>query len=110
LAVHIRLRRTGKKKQPHYRLVVADTRSPRDGRFLEVVGHYDPRPSRPEVRINGERALFWLKKGAQPTATVKSLLKKEGVWERFAPGESAPPPQPESPAPDQAAEPTETEE
>ena len=83
MAAHIRLRRTGKKKQPHYRVVVADTRSPRDGRFLEVLGHYNPRLAQPEVKINEERTLFWLKRGAQPTATVKSLLTKLGIWEQF---------------------------
>ena len=84
MAVRIRLRRTGKRKQAQYRLVVAEASSPRDGRFLEVIGHYDPRAEPPAMSVNGERALHWLKQGAQPSETAKSVLVKTGVWERFS--------------------------
>ena len=93
----MRLRRTGKKKQPHYRVVVADTRSPRDGRFLEILGHYDPRRAQTEVKLDAERTLFWLRQGARPTDTVKSLLVKQGIWESFAAGKPAPPVESETP-------------
>lgn len=83
MAVRIRLRRMGKKKQPHYRLVVAEASAPRDGKFLEVIGHYDPRRDPPVIRVNEERALHWLKQGAQPSETAKSLLIRAGVWEKF---------------------------
>ena len=89
MSVRIRLRRTGKKKQPQYRVVVADTRRARDGSFIEIVGRYNPRAAQPEVEINEERALHWLKIGALPTETVKSLLVKKGIWERFT-GQAAP--------------------
>ena len=81
MSVKIRLRRTGAKKAPTYRVVVADSRSPRDGRFIEEIGHYNPRTEPVEIVINEERAKVWLKNGAQPTDTVKSLLKKAGVTE-----------------------------
>jgi small subunit ribosomal protein S16 len=71
----IRLRRTGAAKRPYYRVVVADSRSTRDGRFVEVLGHYDPRPDPAVVEIDTERAKHWLEKGAQPSDTVRSLLK-----------------------------------
>jgi small subunit ribosomal protein S16 len=71
----IRLRRTGAAKRPYYRVVVADSRSTRDGRFVEVLGHYDPRPDPAVVEIDTERAKHWLDKGAQPSNTVRSLLK-----------------------------------
>lgn len=77
--VKIRLRRMGAKKNPFYRIVVADSRFPRDGRFIEEIGTYDPMKDPAEIKINGERALEWIKTGAQPTDTVKSLLKKSGV-------------------------------
>ncbi len=83
MAVRIRLRRTGKKKQPQYRLVVAESSSPRDGRFLEVIGNYDPRVDPPAVSVKEERALHWLKNGAQPSETAKSILVKTGVWAKF---------------------------
>ena len=83
MAVRIRLRRIGKKKQPQYRLVVAEAAGPRDGRFIEVIGHYNPRVDPPAVSVNEERALWWLKQGAQPTVTAQSMLVKTGVWERF---------------------------
>ncbi|MBR6521741.1 MAG: 30S ribosomal protein S16 [Oscillospiraceae bacterium] len=77
--VKIRLRRMGAKKNPFYRIVVADSRFPRDGRCIEEIGTYDPMAEPTQVQINKERALEWIKNGAQPTDTVKTLLKKEGV-------------------------------
>lgn len=73
----IRLRRTGTTKKPHYRVVVADSRAWRDGRFVEVLGHYDPRKNPAVVHIDAERASYWIGKGAQPSDTVRSLLKKQ---------------------------------
>jgi small subunit ribosomal protein S16 len=75
--------RMGKKKQPTYRIVAADARSPRDGRFLEIVGTYDPRPDPSVIRIDDERALHWLRHGAQPTERVEKLLKITGTWDEF---------------------------
>ena len=77
--VKIRLRRMGAKKNPFYRIVVADSRFPRDGRFIEELGTYDPMTEPSQVKVDKDRALEWIKKGAQPTDTVKALLKKEGV-------------------------------
>ena len=77
--VKIRLRRTGAKKQPHYRVVVTDSRSPRDGKFIEIIGHYNPRTEPPTVEINAERALYWLSVGAQPSEAVKRMLDKMGI-------------------------------
>lgn len=74
--VRIRLRRTGSKKNASYRIVVADERSPRDGRFIEELGYYNPVANPVELKVNVERANDWIKKGAQPTETVRSLLKK----------------------------------
>jgi len=79
MATRIRLRRMGAKKAPFYRLVVADSRSPRDGRFIEEIGYYDPTKNPSVIKVNEERALHWLKSGAQPSETVKSLLNKTGV-------------------------------
>jgi len=84
MSVKIRLRRTGTKKQPHYRLVVADAASPRDGRFIEVIGHYHPMSDPPAVDVREDRALMWLQRGAQPTETARVLLERTGVWARFA--------------------------
>ena len=81
--VKIRLMRMGKKKQPTYRVVVADARSPRDGRFVEIIGKYGPREEPPLVDINNDRALEWLRKGAQPSASVTALLKRAGIWSTF---------------------------
>lgn len=75
MAVKIRLKRTGKKKQPHYRVVVADSRTPRDGRFIEEIGYYNPRTEPVDIRIDMEKANDWISKGAQPTDTVRRLLK-----------------------------------
>jgi small subunit ribosomal protein S16 len=72
----IRLRRVGTTKKPHYRVVVADSRAWRDGRFVEVLGHYDPRQEPPAVKIDSQRAQYWIGKGARPSDTVRSLLKK----------------------------------
>lgn len=79
MAVKLRLRRTGAKRQPRYRIVAADSRSPRDGRFIEVVGHYNPTSQPHEVVINEELARKWLKVGAQPTETVRDLLVQKGI-------------------------------
>lgn len=81
MAVKIRLMRVGKKKQPTYRVVVADARSPRDGRFIEILGHYAPRQEPSEVVIDSDKAVAWLQKGAQPTDQVARLLEIAGVWE-----------------------------
>ena len=82
--VKIRLRRTGAKKKPHYRVVVADARAPRDGRFVEIVGHYNPRTEPSTVKIHEDRVLYWLSVGAQPTDSVKKLLENLGTLDRFA--------------------------
>ena len=79
MAVKLRLRRMGKKKQPIYKVVAADSRSPRDGKFLESIGLYNPLTNPSTVNINEERALYWLNVGAQPTDTVKSLLRQKGI-------------------------------
>jgi len=79
--VRIRLRRMGKKKAPTYRIVVADARSPRDGRFIEIIGNYAPTRQPKTLNIDGERARYWLSVGAQPSDTVAYLLKKAGVVE-----------------------------
>jgi small subunit ribosomal protein S16 len=81
--VRIRLRRTGKKKQASYRVVVADKESPRDGRFIEIIGHYNPRTDPPTVVIKADRALYWLSQGAQPSDPVAHMLKKQGVMAQF---------------------------
>ena len=83
MAVKIRLMRMGKKKQPTYRVVVADGRSPRDGRYIEIIGQYGPRQEPSQLQIDDERALAWLRQGAQPTEQVQKLLVTTGVWERF---------------------------
>ncbi len=77
--VKIRLRRMGAKKAPFYRVIVADARSPRDGRFIEEIGYYNPMTNPAEIKIDAEKATTWLKNGAQPTETVKSLLKKSEI-------------------------------
>lgn len=83
MAVKIRLLRVGKAKQPSYRVVVADARSPRDGRVIETIGHYGPRAEPSTVDINAERALAWLRQGAQPTEQVQKLLTTIGIWSTF---------------------------
>ncbi len=79
MAVKIRLRRMGTKKTPFYRIVVADSRYPRDGRFIEEIGYYNPLTDPAEINLDGEKAKQWIKNGAQPTDTVKALLKKSNV-------------------------------
>jgi small subunit ribosomal protein S16 len=124
LAVKIRLMRVGKTKQPSYRVVVADSRFPRDGRIIERIGKYAPRRDPSLVEIDGDRALDWLRKGAQPTEQAQKLLAATGVWARYesekgrpvrtklarrgvTPGESPPPPKtkkrPEAPGEQRAA-------
>jgi len=83
MAVKIRLRRMGAKKNPFYRVVVADSRYPRDGRFIEEIGTYNPLTTPMEFKIDEEKALSWLKNGAQPTDTVRALLKKSGIMDKF---------------------------
>ena len=127
MAVKLRLMRMGKKKQPTYRVVAADSRSPRDGRFIEIIGTYQPRHDPSTITIDNDRAVHWLQHGAKPTERVEKLLKITGAWESFT-GESfdaTPPsakvtvaadsapaaaPQPQQPAADAAAAPTETSE
>ena len=87
MSVRIRLRRMGARKQPFYRVVVADSRSPRDGRFLDTIGTYNPRTEPAEIRIDREKALAWLESGAEPTDTARSLLSRVGIWQRFRTGE-----------------------
>ncbi|GCE12328.1 30S ribosomal protein S16 [Tengunoibacter tsumagoiensis] len=89
MAVKIRLKRTGMKKAPSYRVVVADARSPRDGRIIENIGWYNPRVEPSAININEEKALGWLKNGAQPTESVEILLKRVGILDRFAQTKSA---------------------
>ena len=94
--VKIRLMRMGKRKQPYFRVVVADARSPRDGRFLENIGKYHPRSHPSVIDIDEDRALHWLRQGAQPSDPVRVLLQKTGVWGRFTgqgPTEAVPPPE-----------------
>ena len=85
MAVKIRLARHGRKKAPHYRMVVADSRFPRDGRFIEILGYYHPLNKNVEeqVKINEEKTLAWLEKGALPSDTCRSLLRKQGVMKKF---------------------------
>ena len=83
MAVRIRLRRLGAKKRPFYRVVVADQRSPRDGRFIEAIGKYHPLEDPSLIEIDEERALEWLMKGAQPSEAVQTLMTKVGIWEKF---------------------------
>lgn len=87
MATRIRLRRVGRKGQSYFRIVIADSKSPRDGRFVAAIGHYNPRAKPAVIDVNAEEARAWLEKGAMPTDTVRSLLKKAGVL-----GKSTPPP------------------
>ena len=82
--VKIRLRRMGAKKHPFYRLVVADARSPRDGRFIEHLGYYDPMTEPAQVKIDADKVVKWLQRGAQPSEAARSLLKREGILERLS--------------------------
>ena len=83
MSVKIRLMRVGKRKQPTYRVVVADARSPRDGRIIETIGHYGPRSEPSQFDIDDDKALAWLRKGAQPSESVQKLLTVSGVWATF---------------------------
>lgn len=101
--VKIRLRRMGTKKRPFFRVVVADSRSPRDGRFIENIGRYQPMSDPSVIEIDDERALHWLGQGAQPSDPVRVLLEKVGIWEQFRPGDTRrirqpKPSKPEAPA------------
>ncbi len=89
MAVRLRLTRRGKKKQPTYRVVAADSRFARDGRFIEILGFYDPRSEPSEIRIDSEKVLKWLQNGAQPSERVKKLLEISGVWTEFTTGKPA---------------------
>ena len=91
VAVKLRLMRMGKKKQPTYRVVAADSRSPRDGRFIEVLGFYNPRSEPSVIEIDNDKAVGWLKNGAQPTERVQKLLTVSGAWSEFT-GEAPPAP------------------
>lgn len=95
MAVKLRLMRMGKKKQPTYRVVAADSRSPRNGRFIEIVGTYQPRQDPSVINIDNDKAVAWLKQGAQPTERVEKLLKISGAWETFTGVAPEVPPTPE---------------
>lgn len=83
MAVKIRLKRMGAKKKPFYRVIVADSRSPRDGKFIDQIGHYNPVSEPVDVKIDDEKAIKWLNNGAQPTDTVKDLFKRHGIYEKM---------------------------
>lgn len=82
MAVKIRLKRMGAKKAPFYRVVVADSRTPRDGRFIEEIGYFNPLTDPADIKIDGEKAKTWIENGAQPTETVRTLLRKSGIIEK----------------------------
>ena len=84
MAVKLRLKRGGSKQRPFYRIVAADARSPRDGRFIEKIGTYNPMPEKYEIEIDEEKALYWLNQGAQPTDTVRTFLSKKGIMAKYA--------------------------
>lgn len=102
--VKLRLTRVGKKKQPSYRLVAAPSRAPRDGRFIEILGHYNPLTNPPTVVFKEERIMHWLKEGAQPTESVQKLLTSAGIWQKFT-GKPVTYPAPKQPAAAPAPEP-----
>lgn len=83
MAVKLRLKRMGAKQKPFYRVVAADSRSPRDGRFIETVGTYDPIKKENNINLDEEKVISWLNNGAQPTDTVKSLLTQSGIWAKY---------------------------
>jgi small subunit ribosomal protein S16 len=91
VATKIKLMRLGKMREPHYRIVVADARTRRDGRAIEAIGEYHPKSDPSVIKVNGERAAYWLGVGAQPTEAVTAILKVTGDWQKFK-GEPAPPP------------------
>ena len=84
MAVKLRLKRGGSKQRPFYRIVAADSRFPRDGRFIDSIGTYNPIPAEYEVNIDEEKAMYWLSNGAQPTDTVRSLLSEKGIMAKYA--------------------------
>lgn len=84
MAVKLRLKRMGSKQNPFYRIVAADARSPRDGRFIETVGTYNPLKNPTEIKVDEEKALTWLNNGAQPTDTVRSILTESGIMKKYA--------------------------
>ena len=84
MAVKLRLKRMGSKQKPFYRVVAADSRSPRDGRFIETVGTYNPLKNPTEIKVDEEKALTWLNNGAQPTDTVRSILTESGIMKKYA--------------------------
>ena len=83
MAVKLRLKRMGKKQAPFYRVVVADSRSPRDGKTIDEVGYYDPTKNPAEIKIDAEKIINWLKNGAQPTDTVRSILSNQGIMKKY---------------------------
>jgi len=83
MAVKLRLKRGGAKQRPYYRIVASDARSPRDGKFIDTIGIYNPIPSEYEVKIDEEKALYWLSQGAEPTDTVRNLLSKKGIIAKY---------------------------
>ncbi len=83
MAVKLRLKRMGKKKSPFYRIVVADSRSPRDGKAIEEIGYYDPTKNPADIKVSSELAIKWLKNGAEPTDTVRSILSKQGIMKQY---------------------------
>lgn len=83
MPVKIRLRRTGCKKRPSYRIVVANSTSPRDGRFIDLLGYYNPLTDPATIKVDEEKAILWLSRGAQPTDSASSILKREGILDRF---------------------------
>ena len=87
MAVKLRLMRMGKMKQPTYRLVAADARSPRDGRFIEIIGTYEPRKEPSGILVDNDKAVKWLQQGAQPTDRVKKILEVSGAWAAYKPGD-----------------------
>jgi len=89
VSVKLRLVRMGKKKQPTYRVVAADERSPRDGRFLEMIGTYEPRAEPSKITLDNDKAVAWLHKGAQPTESVAKILRISGAWEQYSAGPGA---------------------
>jgi len=91
VAVHLRLTRAGRHKLPFYRVVAADSRRPRDGKYLEVLGTYDTLKNPPVIQLKQERVLDWLKKGAQPSVTVRTVLRRSGIWKQFEESRKAKP-------------------
>lgn len=87
--VKIRLRRTGAKKRPHYRVVVTSSRSPRDGKFIENIGHYHPREDPPLLVVKEDRLFYWLSVGAQPSDSMKRILESKGIWETYITAKAA---------------------